>query len=86
MRSAPSASKTELLSPLHGTMEIADMKKVASPVTAIVLGLIALAQLLRVIFQLEVTVQGIDVPRWVSALAFVVFGFLASWLWIERRR
>jgi len=67
-------------------MESADMKKVASPVTAIVLGLIALAQLLRVIFQLEVTVQGIDVPRWVSGVAFVVFGFLASWLWIERRR
>jgi len=86
MRSALLASKNEPLSLLRGTMEIADMKHVASPVTAIVLGLIALAQLLRVIFQLEVTVQGFDVTRWVSGLAFVVFGFLASWLWIERQR
>lgn len=48
------------------------------------LGLIAPAQLLRVIFQLEVTIQGIDVPRWVNGVAFVVFGFLANWLWLER--
>jgi len=60
------------------------MAKRASRVAAIVLGLIALAQLLRVIFQLEVTIQGIDVPRWASGVAFVVFGFLASWLWLER--
>lgn len=60
------------------------MKPLASRVTAIVLGLIALAHLLRVIFQLEVVVQGVDVPRWVSGVSFVVFGFLASWLWIER--
>ncbi len=60
------------------------MKNLASAVTAIVLGLMALAQLLRVIFELEVTVQGVDVPRWVSGLALIVFAFLASWLWIER--
>lgn len=61
------------------------MEKPASLVAAIVLWLIALAQLFRLIFQLEVTVQSIDIPRWVSGLAFVVLGVMGVWLWRERR-
>ena len=52
------------------------MKKPASLVAAILFWLIALAQLLRVPFRIEVTAQGVDVPFWVSGLAFIVLGAL----------
>jgi hypothetical protein len=61
------------------------MKKPASLVTAILLWLIALAQLLRVILQARVTADGVEIPIWLSALAFVVLGILGLWLWRERR-
>lgn len=61
------------------------MEKPASLVATIVLWLIALVQLLRLIFQLEVTVQSIDIPRWVSGMTFVVLGVMGVWLWRERR-
>jgi hypothetical protein len=60
------------------------MKKPASLVAAIFLWLIALAQLLRVIFGIRVTAQGVDIPLWVSALAFIVLVTLGIWLWRER--
>ena len=61
------------------------MRKPASLVTAIVLWLIALAQLLRVILGVRVTAGSRDIPYWPSALAFVVLGALGFWLWRERR-
>ncbi len=61
------------------------MKKQASLVAAILFWLIALAQLLRVLFRVEVTAGGVNIPLWVSILAFVVLGTLGIWLWRERR-
>jgi hypothetical protein len=61
------------------------MKKQATLVAAILFWLIALAQLLRVLFRVRVTAGGFDVPLWVSVLAVVVLGALGIWLWRERR-
>jgi hypothetical protein len=61
------------------------MKKQASLVAAILLWLISLAQLLRVLFRVEVTAGGVNIPVWVSILAVVVLGALGIWLWRERR-
>jgi len=62
------------------------MKKPASLVVAILLWLIALVQLLRVIFGIRVTAQGVDIPPWVSGLAFSVLVASGIWLWRERRQ
>ena len=62
------------------------MIKPASLVTTIFLGLVALAQLMRVIFGVQVIVRGdIEVPVWASGVAFVFVGSLAIWLWFERK-
>lgn len=61
------------------------MKKRASLVAAILFWLIALAQLLRVLFRVEVTAGGVNIPLWVSILAVVVLGTLGIWLWREHR-
>ena len=61
------------------------MKKPSSFVAAILLWLIAFAQLLRVVFRVEVTAGGVNIPLWVSILAIIVFGALGIWLWRERR-
>jgi hypothetical protein len=61
------------------------MKRPASLVSAIVFWLIALAQLLRVILRVRVTVGSFDIPLWLSSWAFVVFGTLGLWLWRERQ-
>lgn len=58
------------------------------PFTALasaLLALIALLQLLRFILAWPVSVNGVDIPTWVSALAFVVAGGLSVMLWRERR-
>ena len=61
------------------------MKKPASLVAAILLWLIALAQLLRFILQVPARGGDVDIPLWLSAVAFVVFGALGFWLWRERQ-
>ena len=62
------------------------MKKQASLVAAIVFWLIALAQLLRVLFRVEVIAGGVHIPLWISGLAVIVLGAFGFWLWLERRR
>jgi len=62
------------------------MKK---PFTVIAIGLfllIAVLQLLRFILGWQVTVNGVSVPLWVSAIAFVVAGGLAAMVWLEVRK
>lgn len=49
------------------------------------LGLVAMMQLVRSIMGWEVSVNGMSVPVWVSALAFIVAGALALMLWKENR-
>jgi hypothetical protein len=61
------------------------MERPASLVAALLFWLIALAQLLRVLFRVEVTAGGVNIPIWVSILAFIVLGALGIWLWRERR-
>jgi type IV secretory pathway TrbL component len=63
----------------------AEMKKRASFVAAIFFWLIALVQVLRVLFRVEVTAGGVNIPLWVSILAVIVLGALGIWLWRERR-
>jgi hypothetical protein len=61
------------------------MKRPASLVAAILFWVIALVQLLRVLLRVEVTAGGVNIPFWISILAFVVLGTLGIWLWRERR-
>ena len=61
------------------------MKKPASLVAAILFWLIAVVQLFRVLFRVEVTAGGVNIPLWVSIFAVIVFGALGVWLWRERR-
>jgi len=62
-----------------------EMKKPASLVAAILLWLIAFAQLARVLFRVEVTAGGLNIPLWISILAFIVLAAVGIWLWRERR-
>ena len=57
----------------------------ASLVVAIFLWLIALAQLLRVLFRVDVRAGDVSIPLSVSILAFIVLAALGIWLWRERR-
>jgi hypothetical protein len=61
------------------------MNKPASLVAAILFWLIALAQLLRVLWRVEVTAAGVNIPFWISILAFIGLAALGIWLWRERR-
>lgn len=46
-----------------------------------VFGLMALAQLLRLVIRPDVLVDGHTMPLWPSALAFVILGGLSFWMW-----
>jgi hypothetical protein len=50
-------------------------------VAAVIFGIVALAQLLRLLMQPEVLVAGRLIPLWPNALALVVFAGLCAWLW-----
>jgi len=55
-------------------------------VATLFLTLVALGHLLRLVFQVEVLVGGVQIPLWASALACMVTGGLAVLLWRESRR
>ncbi len=61
------------------------MKPVARIVT-IFLALVAVAQFLRLVLQVEVLAGGVRIPLWASALACVVTSGLAILLWREGHR
>ncbi len=50
-------------------------------VASILFGLIAIAQLARLIIRPQVLVAGHLLPLWPSAVAFVILGGLSFWLW-----
>ena len=52
-------------------------------IAIVVFSLIALLQLLRFVLGWEVTVNGVTIPLWASAIAFVIAGGLAVMLWRE---
>jgi hypothetical protein len=62
------------------------MNRPASLVTGIFLILIALVQLCRVIFQVNVVAAGVEIPIWLSAVAFIFLISLALWLLTERKK
>lgn len=60
--------------------------KPAALVATLFLSLIALAHLLRIAFQVEVTAGPLVIPMWASSLAVIGPGALAIWLWREQRQ
>lgn len=50
-------------------------------VASIVFGLIAVAQLFRLIMRPEVLVFGSPMPQWPSFLGFIIMGALCLWMW-----
>jgi hypothetical protein len=55
-------------------------------IAVIVLAILALGHLYRFIMGLEVVVNGMTVPQWVSGVLAVVAGVLALMVWRESRR
>lgn len=52
-------------------------------IAALLLGLVALMQGLRLVLAWPVTVNGYSIPLWASALAFAVAGTVSVMLWRE---
>ena len=50
-------------------------------VASVVFGLMALAQLGRLVIRPEVVVAGRPMPLWPSMLALLILGALSLWLW-----
>ncbi len=50
-------------------------------IASFIFGLICLAQLLRLVFRVEVVIAGNPVPFWASALACVILGGLSFWMY-----
>jgi hypothetical protein len=60
--------------------------KPATMIAVVFLSLIAIAQLLRFIFQVHIIAGGVTIPVWVSLLASIVFACLAVMVWREHTR
>ena len=54
-------------------------------IAVVLFALIAVLQLLRFILGWEITVNGLIVPVWLSAIAFVITAGLAIMVWREAR-
>ena len=54
-------------------------------VASVVFGLMAIAQLLRLVIRPEVLVGGHLMPLWPRVLAFPILGGLGLWMWILSR-
>ena len=57
-----------------------------SLIAALVLGLVALVQLLRVVLGWSVVINGFAIPLWASAVACLVAAVLAAMVWREARQ
>lgn len=57
-----------------------------STMAAVVFALVALVQLLRFVLGWQVVVNGVSIPLWASAVAFVVATGLAAMVWREARQ
>ncbi len=53
--------------------------------TLMILALVAIVHVLRLLLGWSVTINGTDIPMWVSAVAFVITAGLAVGLWRETR-
>lgn len=61
------------------------MTKPFTFIAIVLLSLIALLQLLRFVLGWEVTVNGMAIPVWASAIGFVIAAGLALMVWRETR-
>lgn len=61
------------------------MKRPASLVVGILLLLMAIAQLCRLLLEINVVAAGIEIPLWPSAVAAVILFVLSIWLLKERK-
>jgi hypothetical protein len=50
-------------------------------VAGTIFGVVCCAQLLRLVTQSEVSIEGYQIPLWPSAVACVIAGGLCFWLW-----
>ena len=66
----------------HDGAEVKGMKPFTA-IATVIFSLIAVAQMLRFLFRVEVMANGISIPLWPSAVAAVFFGGLAYKLWRE---
>lgn len=57
-----------------------------SAIAAIVFALIAVLQLLRFVLGWQIVVNGVSIPLWASAVAFLVAAGLAAMVWREAHR
>jgi hypothetical protein len=62
------------------------MQRPASLITATLLFVIAVAQLTRVLCQIEIVAGGVAIPYWPNIIAAIVLTSLAVWLLTERRK
>jgi hypothetical protein len=60
--------------------------KPATTIAMAFLAFIALAQLTRFLLGWEITINGVAIPVWVSAVAAVLIGALCVMFWRESRR
>ena len=67
-------------------LKIGGHLKPFTTIAVVLLALMAVLQLLRLILGWEVTVNGLSVPVWLSAIAFVIAAALAIMVWREARR
>jgi membrane protein implicated in regulation of membrane protease activity len=58
--------------------------KPITTIAAVLLGLIALVQLLRLVFGWGLVINETLIPMWLSVVVFLVFAFVAVMLWRER--
>jgi len=66
-----------------------ERRPIMKPVTAIVvilLSAISIAQLLRLILQVNVIANGVTIPIWLSIFGCIIPAVLAFMLWRENRR
>ena len=61
------------------------MKPVTTVVTILLVG-ISVAHLVRIIFQVDIVVNGMYVPIWLSIFGCIVPAILALMLWRENRK
>jgi membrane protein implicated in regulation of membrane protease activity len=61
------------------------LMKPATLVATIFLAVVALLHVVRLMFQVELSVNGAPVPMWLSLIGFLFTGGLAVWMWRENR-
>jgi hypothetical protein len=66
-------------------MTILTHRKPSTIIAAGLLIIIAVAHLVRVFYNISVTVNTVTIPVWPSILAVIVTGGLAIWLWTENK-